>query len=74
MYRLEKTQGSQVYKFIRKHLLGKLLLSISAELQQAHQHRRDIHVGPPDSEATADEVNGSSADGAVRRQLGAGWL
>lgn len=57
-----------------RYLLCKLFLRISAELQEAHQHGGDVHVGLPDGKATADEVDGGSADGAVRRQLGAGRL
>lgn len=57
-----------------RYLLRKLFLRVSAELQKAHQHGRDIHVGLPDGKATADEVDGGSADGAVCGQLGAGRL
>lgn len=58
----------------RRDLLCQLLLRVSAELQKAHQHGRDVHVGLPDGEAAADEVDGGSADGAVCGQLGAGRL
>lgn len=57
-----------------RHLLGQLLLGVGAELQQPHEHGRHVHVGLPDGEAAADEVDGGPAHRAVRRQLGAGRL
>lgn len=54
--------------------LGQLPLGVGAELQQPHEHGRHVHVGFPDGEAAADEVDGGPADGAVRRQPRAGRL
>lgn len=54
--------------------LGQLLLGVSAELQQSHEHRRHVHVRLPHSEASANQIDGGAADGAVGRQLGAGGL
>lgn len=56
---------------LRRYLLSELLLGVGAELQQTHEHGGDVHVGLPDGEAAADQVDGSPADGAVRGQLGA---
>lgn len=67
-------QCKRVVSEQRGYLLGKLFLGVGAELQQAHQHSGDVHVGLPDGEAAADEVDGGPADGAVRGQLGAGRL
>lgn len=56
------------------HSLGQLLLGVGAQLQQAHQHGRHVHVGLPHGEAAADQVDGGAADGAVGGQLRAGGL
>lgn len=56
---------------LRRYLLSKLLLGVGAELQKTHEHGGDVHVGLPDGKAAADQVDGGSADGAVRGQLGA---
>lgn len=54
--------------------LGQLLLGVGAELQQSHEYRRHVHVGLPHSEASANQIDGGAADGAVGGQLGAGGL
>lgn len=57
-----------------RYPLCELLLGVGAELQQPHEHGRHVHVGLPDGEAAADEVDGGPADGAVRREPRAGRL
>lgn len=47
--------------------LSQLLLCISTELQQSHEHCRHIHVGLPHSEATTNQIDGSAPNGAVGR-------
>lgn len=54
--------------------LGQLLLGVGAELQQPHEHRRHVHVRLPYSKASANQIDGGAADGAVGGQLGAGGL
>lgn len=62
------------YVTVCQDSLGQLLLCIGTELQQSHEHRWHVHVRLPDSEASANQIDGGAADGAVGRQLGAGGL
>ena len=54
--------------------LGQLLVGVSTELQEPHEHRRHVHIRLPHGEASANQIDGGAADGAVGGQLGAGGL
>lgn len=56
------------------HSPGQLLLSVGTQLQQAHEHRRHVHVGLPHREATANQINRCPTDGAVGGELLTGGL
>lgn len=63
-----------VRAFRRVDSLGQLLFGVSAQLQQSHEHCRHVHVRLPHGEASANQIDGGAADGAVGGQLGAGGL
>lgn len=60
--------------FMPADSLGQLLLGVGTELQQSHEHGRHFHVRLPHGEASANQIDGGAADGAVGRQLRAGGL
>lgn len=55
-------------------LLGQLLLCVSTQLEQSHEHGRYVHVRLPHRESSPNQIDGSAPDGAVGRQLEAGRL
>lgn len=54
--------------------LGQLFLGVGAQLQQAHEHSRHVHIRLPHGETSANQIDGGAADGAVGGEFGARGL